>query len=212
MAHLGIEIPEYNRLKDPIFYHAISLTASEQSTTTQPCIEVPPNIPETGLKQVECPENEEVERNMTAYPAPFFTALPFLSMGLPFPPMYIYPQLTPYLYLPFIQMATEPAETQKPKPACDFCMEHEGSVNCLYYQKTGGDNEVVEVKEEEEVTEIKQEEVKPEEGTEEIIKEEGSKEEIKDSENLNLDNAPLPSAKNPGWFGKGYRKGMKRKR
>lgn len=38
MSHLGIDIPCYNRAKDPIFYHAIKLQSNELLTTSQPCL------------------------------------------------------------------------------------------------------------------------------------------------------------------------------
>lgn len=41
MSHLGIDIPNYERVKDPIFYHAVKLTNSELSTTTNPSLEEP---------------------------------------------------------------------------------------------------------------------------------------------------------------------------
>lgn len=54
MSHLGIDIPTYNRSKDPIFYHAIKLQSSESSTTSQPCLEVP-EMP----SYEDCAEEEE---------------------------------------------------------------------------------------------------------------------------------------------------------
>lgn len=202
MTHLGLDIPQYNRAKDPIFFHAIRLQTSELPTTTQPCLEEPVQatvkkkstrqstersvedpVPET--KETEdCISPISVNDSVTAYSAPFFTALPFLSMGLPFPPMYMYPQLTPLFYYPFIQIPNVTAETPKPKPACSFCMEHEGSLTCLYYQRDGDDPVSLETE----------------------------NEHIQEPEQLVIADAPLASAKNPGWFGKGYRKGMKKKR
>ncbi|KAI4492904.1 hypothetical protein M0804_002695 [Polistes exclamans] len=203
MTHLGLDIPEYNRAKDPIFFHAIRLQNSELPTTTQPCLEEPTIVatvkksPRQSTEQPledAVPETKETEDcispisvtdSMTAYSAPFFTALPFLSMGLPFPPMYMYPQLTPLFYYPFIQIPNVNAtETPKPKPACSFCMEHEGSLTCLYYQRNGDDPVLLETE----------------------------NEHIQEAEQLVIADAPLASAKNPGWFGKGYRKGMKKKR
>lgn len=201
MSHLGLYVPQYNRTKDPIFFHAVKLQSGEQLTTTQPCLEEPPikkeplsqssdenvkcTVQETDDKEEDCVSTVTVTDTTTAYPAPFFAALPFLSMGLPFPPMYMYPQLTPVFYYPFIQVPNAPAEAPKPKPACLFCMEHEGSLSCLYYQRDGdccAPNK----------TESEQ---KQEDGT--LV--------------IHAD-APIASPKNPGWFGKGYRKGMKKKR
>ncbi|XP_047344040.1 NAD-dependent protein deacetylase sirtuin-7 isoform X2 [Vespa velutina] len=201
MAHLGLDIPQYNRSKDPIFFHAIRLQTSELPTTTQPCLEEPvaatvKKSPRQSTEQsIEdaVPETKETEDcitpisvtdSVTAYSAPFFTALPFLSMGLPFPPMYMYPQLTPLFYYPFIQIPNVTTETPKPKAACSFCMEHEGSLTCLYYQRDGDDPVSLETE----------------------------NEHIQEAEQLVIADAPLASAKNPGWFGKGYRKGMKKKR
>jgi NAD-dependent deacetylase sirtuin 7 len=53
MSHLGINIPNYNRIKDPIFYHAIKLQNNELSTTSQPCLEIPMTS-----------NNEEVEEDI----------------------------------------------------------------------------------------------------------------------------------------------------
>ncbi|XP_012538340.2 NAD-dependent protein deacetylase sirtuin-7 isoform X2 [Monomorium pharaonis] len=198
MSHLGLEIPRYNRIKDPIFFHAVKLQNNEQLTKTQPCLEEPvikEPLSQSSDENVEHTVRETDKEDRissiavaditTAYPAPFFAALPFLSMGLPFPPMYMYPQLTPLFYYPFIQIPNIPAEVPKPKPACSFCMEHEGSLTCLYYQRD------VECS-----TPIKTEnEQKQEEGA--LV--------------IHAD-TPVASPKNPGWFGKGYRKGMKRKR
>lgn len=201
MNHLGLEIPQYNRTKDPIFFHAIKLQNSEQHTTTQPRLEEPA-IQNESLNQsndenakctVQQTENENnhvssitVTNAMTAYPAPFFTALPFLSMGLPFPPMYMYPQLTPLFYYPFIQLPNTTVEAPKPKPACLFCMENEGSLTCLYYQRDGDSHASTKT------------------GNEQKPEEEGT---------LIIDtDTSMVCPKNPGWFGKGYRKGMKRKR
>ncbi|CAD6221195.1 GSCOCG00005083001-RA-CDS [Cotesia congregata] len=238
MNHLGLEIPQYNRSKDPIFYHAIRLQPSELTTTTQPCLEEPPvalscrdklklnslseevdenldvtdNLDEIKIKQEDetIPKTEEdcttpspieLAEQLTAYSAPFFTALPFLSMGLPFPPMFFYPQMTPLLYYPLIQ---SPAIKQDrslikepdPKPACGFCMENEGSPVCLYYQldadQTDQASEVVGI----------------EAGIE--AENEGNIEatEVEDE----TASTPTATAKNPGWFGKGYRKGFRKKR
>ncbi|XP_043479516.1 NAD-dependent protein deacetylase sirtuin-7 [Leptopilina heterotoma] len=219
MTHLGIEIPEYYRAKDPIFHHAIRLQSAEQSTRTQPLLEEPvlteqeeeeeesfsvevkdekPIVKVETKTETDCNSQITLTEPMTAYPAPFFAALPFLSMGLPFPPMYMYPQLSPFLYYPFIQMPTITTETAKPKPACTFCMENEGSLTCLYYQRDGDDPVTTDSLPQE--TETEMENV-------------SSLEQIQDSDALTLDvNTPVSTAKNPGWFGKGYRKGLKKKR
>ncbi|KAM0734667.1 NAD-dependent protein deacetylase Sirt7 [Formica fusca] len=202
MSHLGLEIPQYNRTKDPIFFHAIKLQNSEQLTTTQPCLEEPTikkeplsqssdenvkcTVQQTDDKEDDCISTVTVTDTTTAYPAPFFAALPFLSMGLPFPPMYMYPQLTPLFYYPFIQVPNAPIEAPKPKPACSFCMEYEGSLSCLYYQRDGDCPAPTKTENEQ----------KQEEGT--LV--------------IRADTPSIASPKNPGWFGKGYRKGMKRKR
>lgn len=204
MGHLGLDIPQYNRTKDPIFFHAVKLQNGEQLTTTQPCLEEPSmkkeplsqssdenvkcTVPETDEKEEEdCVSAVTVTTGTTAaYPAPFFAALPFLSMGLPFPPMYMYPQLTPVFYYPFIQVPSTPTEVPKPKPACSFCMEHEGSLSCLYYQRDG-----------DYFAPNKTENEQKQEKTGALV--------------IHAD-APVASPKNPGWFGKGYRKGMKKKR
>lgn len=193
MLHLGLEIPTYNRSKDPIFFHAIRLHNSEQSTTTQPCLEEPSELLDlsTPIKQEESTvvdslktddltTNENIPDTMSAYPASFFAALPFLSMGLPFPPMYMYPHLTPFFYYPFLQLNDLPKEPPKPKAACYFCMETEGSLTCLYYQRDAG------------------------EGTATVIEVE--------NEHVTDTTSSITLPKNPGWFGKGYRKGLKRKR
>ncbi|XP_023246598.1 NAD-dependent protein deacetylase sirtuin-7 isoform X2 [Copidosoma floridanum] len=236
MSHLGIDFPDYNRAKDPIFYHAIKLQSSELTTTSQPCLEEPLKeyiqlMKEDEVDDVVTEEKEVVEEGVDdnddddkneviekevednvydsqitfqepvmGYPAPFFAALPFLSMGLPFPPMYMYPQLTPIFYYPFLPMGPTNAITQdeedcppKPKPACDFCMENEGSLTCLYYQRNADVDDLT-------VDDLMAAESPN--GTE-------------NSENKVTDeNAPVAviPAKNPGWFGKGYRKGIKRKR
>ncbi|XP_017887506.1 NAD-dependent protein deacetylase sirtuin-7 [Ceratina calcarata] len=200
MTHLGIEIPQYNRAKDPIFFHAIRLMNSEQHTKSQPCLEEPPEvvsqrelieISNNFHEQVSSEANEkdcvppiEVIEPLAAYSAPFFTALPFLSMGLPFPPMYMCPQLTPLFYYPFMQVANLTSETPKPKPACTFCMENEGSLTCLYYEQDIDNSTLL-----------------------------GSEtEQIKDTNALVIHTDPPLTRKNPGWFGKGYRKGMKKRR
>ena len=72
----------------------------------------------------------------------------------------------------------------KPKPTCTFCMENEGSLTCLYYQREIDNSSLI-------GTESKQ---------------------IKDTKTLVIHADPPIVAKNPGWFGKGYRKGMKKKR
>lgn len=199
MSHLGLEIPQYNRIKDPIFFHAVKLQNGEQLTKTQPCLEEPAvkePLSQSSDENVKCTVQETDKEDCiasiavaditTAYPAPFFAALPFLSMGLPFPPMYMYPQLTPLFYYPFIQIPNIPTEAPKPKPACSFCMEHEGSLTCLYYQRDGDCSAPIKAESEQ-------------------------KQEESDSLVIRAD-TPVASPKNPGWFGKGYRKGMKRKR
>ncbi|XP_076221002.1 sirtuin 7 isoform X2 [Nomia melanderi] len=200
MSHLGLEIPHYNRAKDPIFFHAIRLKNNEQCTTSQPCLEEPSNVAHKELTEVtdnyqediepktkeeeDCISPKKMTESMSSYSAPFFTALPFLSMGLPFPPMYMCPQLTPLFYYPFIQIPDVAINMPKPKPACTFCMENEGSLTCLYYQRD----------------------------TDNILIESESKQ-IKDTETLVIEaDSPIAPPKNPGWFGKGYRKGMKKKR
>ncbi|XP_076242662.1 sirtuin 7 [Calliopsis andreniformis] len=195
MSHLGLEVPQYNRAKDPIFFHAVRLTSNEQHTTSQPCLEEPPTIVKKELSEIsdqrlcegiapqtkeDCISPKKITQTVSAYPAPFFAALPFLSMGLPFPPMYMCPQLTPLFYYPFIQIPDMNINMPKPEPACTFCMENEGSLTCLYYQK--------------------------ETDTSTLIGSEDTKTLV-----IHTD-SPIVSAKNPGWFGKGYRKGMKKKR
>lgn len=214
MSHLGLEIARYNRAKDPIFHHAIRLEQSEQSTTSQPCLEKPSPVEnetndcikveeksEETMPKTEEDCNSQItgSETMTAYPAPFFTALPFLSMGLPFPPMYMYPHLTPFFYYPFIQVPPH-IESPKPKPACTFCMENEGSLTCLFYQRDGDDPVTTETS----VTDNTEPEI--DSNMEPIQEGEG--------ESLVLDPTTpiIPSVKNPGWFGKGYRKGMRKKR
>ncbi|XP_066594781.1 NAD-dependent protein deacetylase sirtuin-7 [Prorops nasuta] len=247
MTNLGIEIPKYNRAKDPIFFHAIRLQSFEQSTTSQPCLEEPVlPIDEVTPEQVDSesltialPENVDEDRKdgeeeeevkeeksneicaseivaepMTTYPAPFFAALPFLAMGLPFPPMYMYPHLTPLFYYPFIQVPNVTTEPPKPKAACSFCMENEGSLTCLYYQRDTDNLETLETENvienvTENVTENMTENV-TENMTENVKMLESDNQE---TENLEMDaTTSIASAKNPGWFGKGYRKGLKRKR
>ncbi|KOX67547.1 NAD-dependent protein deacetylase Sirt7 [Melipona quadrifasciata] len=199
MTHLGLEIPQYNRAKDPIFFHAVRLRNNEQYTTSQPCLEEPSDIVHKELSQIsdnfhkdvpsetkekECVSPKKVTESMSAYSAPFFTALPFLSMGLPFPPMYMCPQLTPFFYYPFVQVPNMTSDVPKPKPTCTFCMENEGSLTCLYYQRDTDNSNLI-------ATESKQ---------------------IKETKTLVIHEDPPVAAKNPGWFGKGYRKGMKKKR
>lgn len=143
-----------------------------------------------------CASMMTFQEPIAAYPAPFFAALPFLSMGLPFPPLYVYPQLTPiFYYNPFIQIPSNDFVPDicpvKPKPACAFCMENEGSLTCLYYQRYIDVDDSVGA--ELEVTDVDIQD---------------------DSDKIALidENTATATAKNPGWFGKGYRKGMKRKR
>ena len=221
MSHLGLEIPRYNRAKDPIFHHAIRLQSSEIATTTQPYLEEPATLENVKLENYEnnqdliidgkthgdrdeslAVKNEKEDRvakitlsgQLSSYQTPFFAALPFLSMGLPFPSMYMYPQLSPLFYYPFVQLPNGVAEDEPPKskPACSFCMENEGSLTCLYYQRNGDDPVV----------------------TESIVMDQdidASLENIQESESLDSI-APIATAKNPGWFGKGYRKGLRKKR
>lgn len=225
MNHLGLEIPPYDRTKDPIFFHAVKLHNGEQLTTTQPCLQDPTTttikkepLSQSSDENVKCTAQQTDDDNeddddddeddkedcvstvvvtdaTTAYPAPFFAALPFLSMGLPFPPMYMYPQLTPLFYYPFIQLPNAPIETPKPKPACLFCMEHEGSLSCLYYQRNGDCPTAA--------------------ATTAVTVTSPTKTENEEKQEPPLvirADASTASPKNPGWFGKGYRKGMKRKR
>ncbi|XP_011506530.1 PREDICTED: NAD-dependent protein deacetylase sirtuin-7 [Ceratosolen solmsi marchali] len=222
MSHLGIDIPNYNRSKDPIFYHATKLQNNELSTTSQPCLEFPltPNNEKAkeetedinlivkDEEEEDCESQIRLQEPITGYPAPFFAALPFLSMGLPFPPIFMYPQLTPFLYYhPIVQIpgSALPAESHppKPKPTCSFCMKNEGSLNCLYYQCNDdgdvdgdgdgdGDNEPLSITEPTDAN---------------MLQDNINKMPIVD-ENIST----TIIAKNPGWFGKGYRKGMKRKR
>ncbi|XP_034936270.1 NAD-dependent protein deacetylase sirtuin-7 [Chelonus insularis] len=211
MNHLGLEIPQYNRVKDPIFYHAIRLQQNELNTTTQPFLEEPQitlskalNVNKDKIKSSDAdgtmPKTEEdctspigLADHLNAYSAPFFTALPFLSMGLPFPPMFFYPQFTPLLYYQFMQNSStkqEIIEESKPKPTCTFCMDNEGSPTCLYYHLDDDDRVLNEV-------------------TLGENEHESSIEQITESEDTST---PTSTAKNPGWFGKGYRKGFRKKR
>ncbi|XP_058803907.1 NAD-dependent protein deacetylase sirtuin-7 isoform X2 [Phymastichus coffea] len=264
MSHLGIDIPNYNRAKDPIFYHAIKLATSEMSTTSNPSLEAPTTLKDDetegdvkkenivdkmenydGSNDIEVikemPKNnggnnlpvdlmdnnemvneeasEKVEQEyeaqitiqepITAYPAPFFTALPFISMGLPFPPIYMYP-LTPIFYYPFIQMPSNAIAKEdcppKPKPACTFCMEYEGSLTCLYYQHN------CDVDDNTDMTDS----FPNSEPSDDNELQNGNDSEIQDGNDKEMvtdENVPtIVAAKNPGWFGKGYRKGIKRKR
>ena len=141
-----------------------------------------------------------MQEPISAYPAPFFAALPFISMGLPFSPMYMYPQLSPFLfYTPFVQMpASENIQEDrppKPKPSCTFCMENEGSLTCLYYQRdVDGDPVTADP-----LSTLETLDTETQNDSDKIM--------------ITDENAPtVATAKNPGWFGKGYRKGMRRKR
>lgn len=239
LSHLGIDIPQYQRAKDPIFYHAIKLENNEATTTTQPLLEEPIveptnnddtdnpdgdadnnnvdnvkdedddiSIIENDQNQVIIPKNNDncvtqigINDALTAYTAPFFTALPFLSMGLPFPPMFLYPQLTSLLYYPLIQQAALLKEQNninkndninKQIPSCKFCMENEDSLTCLYYQRDGDDPVITDI-----------ETITTETDHENIV------EDITDNDDTIT---PIATAKNPGWFGKGYRKGFRKKR
>lgn len=205
MSHLGIEIPKYNRSKDPIFHHAIRLQPNELTTTSNPFLEEPPTVndlkeedekPDIEVKtekDEDCVAQITLAEPMTAYPAPFFTALPFLSMGLPFPPMFVYPQLAPLFYFPLIQApAAHILESPKPTPACSYCMDSEDSLVCLYYHAKDG-NSSSEITDDEKY-----------DGT--------MLEQNAENETSSGDNPADKIAKNPGWFGKGFRKGLKKKR
>lgn len=231
MSHLGLDIPTYDRAKDPIFYHAIKLESSEQPTTSNPCLQEPTvsqetvklenseNMIECGIQceesdiiqDMELMEEEEVEdeeeeeeeeeddevqivevpghppNNQDSHPAPYFAALPFLAMGLPMPPIYIYPQLEKFLYYPIMEVSDdiEDSDPCKYEPECDFCVENEGSLCCLYYKRDSNIFDSSDL----------------------------TFEENQESEKLDEDeNASVTATKNPGWFGKGYRKGIKKKR
>ena len=64
MSHLGLDIPSYNRSKDPIFHHAIRLQSNELSSTSQPHLEAPTvsntEIEEDVVKKEEI-KDEEIE-------------------------------------------------------------------------------------------------------------------------------------------------------
>lgn len=62
MSHLGIDIPNYNRMKDPIFYHAVKLQNSELSTTSQPCLEEPVTDCEEKIK-VDKEQQESLDQH-----------------------------------------------------------------------------------------------------------------------------------------------------
>ncbi|KAG8042119.1 hypothetical protein G9C98_000110, partial [Cotesia typhae] len=235
MNHLGLEIPQYNRSKDPIFYHAIRLQPSELTTTTQPCLEEPPvalscrdklklnsldvsedvdenvtdNLDEIKIKreqqededdetipktEEDCTPPIELAEQLTAYSAPFFAALPFLSMGLPpYPSMFFYPPVASLLYCPVIQspaLKQDRIKEPDPKPACGFCMENEGSPVCLFYQLDADQTD--------QASEVAVMDAENESNIEPTETEDAS--------------APTATAKNPGWFGKGYRKGFRKKR
>lgn len=208
MTNLGLEIPLYDRAKDPIFYHAIRLQSCEIGTTTQPCLEEPiSKIPEEieDVGNVENPDDSDVvakkdedfkaitlSGTLSNYQAPIFAALPFLSMGLPFPPMLMYSHLAPLFYYPFVQVpdGANEKEPSNLKPACTFCMENEGSLACLYYQRNGDDPV----------------------STEALGTDHESDTSLENIQETLDSSTPIPTAKNPGWFGKGYRKGLRKKR
>lgn len=77
-------------------------------------------------------------------------------------------------------------------------MDYEGSLTCLYYQHN------CDVDDNPDVTDTL---VNSEPSDDSEIQDGNDKEPVTD------ENVPtIVAAKNPGWFGKGYRKGIKRKR
>lgn len=67
MSHLGIDIPNYDRSKDPIFYHAIKLQPHELSTTSNPFLELPSSIIEENESIIENKETLTEEKENIEY-------------------------------------------------------------------------------------------------------------------------------------------------
>lgn len=245
MKHLGVDVPSYSRVKDPIFVHATELCADEQHTTTRRCLEPAPDCKEELIvitvesdpkaccdlfKQDAthaegCANFVDASRDMPVIMAPDSTAPPIMSLMEAMFFNYLctlIASLTSY-QLPQPVDVAPVASTSKldqdesddddlplmkrfkiAQPItskCSFCAKQYGSEACLFYAKRDaafksdapaclccGDDEVED--------------------------EAGSSSEVtgdRDEEKMEKEEK-VRSPINPGWFGKGCRKKIKKKR
>lgn len=241
MKYLGVEVPSYSRVKDPIFVHATELCADEQHTTTRHCLQPAPDCKEElivitvesdpkaccemfrqdATHEEGCANYVDASRDMPVIMAPDPVAPAFSSLMEAMFVNYLYTliaSLTSY-QLPQPVAVAPVASTSKTDQddsdddlplikrfkiaqpitsKCSFCDKHYGSETCLFYVKHDAS-------------------FKPNSpaclccGDDDVEDEAGSSSEVagdKDEEKAEKVRSPI----NPGWFGKGCRKKIKKKR
>lgn len=206
MGYLNMKIPRYDRGSDPIFHHATQLHPLEEHTITTQVL----SMPEEALKPISQEQIDDAvsgikveegtwrplgreivvatsqpnSSSIKMEPSPSGFSLSLFDRLYQEVAMKILKE-TNYSY--YRSLYEQPLDLSKPKVECNYCYDTYSSTICLFY--------------------VKREPKVPDEGRPCYCCD--SDDDVSESQQ-DTDNKKTPS--NPGWFGKGYRKRMKKKR
>ncbi|XP_060535412.1 NAD-dependent protein deacetylase sirtuin-7 [Cylas formicarius] len=218
MDVLGIQVPRYDKRRDPMFWHATALNDLEAHTTSRPGLAFPqepvkdcPYSPMSDLN-LNCDKSRDslpqashtIDSILHAAPFPF-PLFDYRFLLRPYSDLLLYPYQTSFLYpglhsiINTLPVGKEEAGP-KAEPACDFCHRYYRSHDCLFYKKA----EPVFVKQESRYSSLEKRD-KPNV----CLCCDYSTEEEEEPVEGGADQKVRIQA---GWFGKGYKKGRRQKR
>ncbi|XP_018334437.1 NAD-dependent protein deacetylase sirtuin-7 isoform X2 [Agrilus planipennis] len=153
MNTLGIHVPDYDRKKDPVFFHWTNLCKEELHTTTRPFLQVNDSmlIQEKDIS-VEEKLNIDEKINVESFLNEKIKTEPDICTVVTFKArqpenhvlhqLYLYPFLTSYMYSGLHSIITPPPllnnlkeEKTESNDFCKFCWKEYQSPTCLFYRK-----------------------------------------------------------------------------